>query len=62
MAAAPPKVELRNVNLRYFGLEGETEALKDVSMSITPVAPGKSRTLSICRSISTPRGASFTWT
>ena len=36
MAAAPPKVELRNVNLRYFGLEGETEALKDVSMSITP--------------------------
>jgi len=34
--AAAPKVELRNVNLRYFGLEGETEALKDVSISIAP--------------------------
>src|SRR5262249_62098814 len=31
-----PKVELRNVNLRYFGIEGETEALKDVSISIAP--------------------------
>jgi len=31
-----PKVELRDVNLRYFGLEGETEALKDVSISIAP--------------------------
>ena len=35
-SAATPKVELRNVNLRYFGLEGETEALKDVSISIAP--------------------------
>jgi NitT/TauT family transport system ATP-binding protein len=35
-SAASPKVELRNVNLRYFGLEGETEALKDVSISIAP--------------------------
>jgi NitT/TauT family transport system ATP-binding protein len=34
--AALPKVELRNVNLRYFGLEGETEALKDISLSIFP--------------------------
>jgi NitT/TauT family transport system ATP-binding protein len=34
--AASPKVELRNVNLRYFGLEGETEALRDVSISIAP--------------------------
>ena len=32
--ATAPKVELRDVNLRYFGLEGETEALKDVSISI----------------------------
>lgn len=31
-----PKVELRNVNLRYFGLEGETEALSNVSISIAP--------------------------
>jgi NitT/TauT family transport system ATP-binding protein len=29
-----PKVELRHVDLRYFGLEGETEALKDVSFSV----------------------------
>jgi len=31
-----PKVELRNVNMRYFGLEGETEALKDISFSVAP--------------------------
>jgi NitT/TauT family transport system ATP-binding protein len=31
-----PKVELRGVQLRYFGLEGETEALKDISFSIAP--------------------------
>ena len=34
--ATAPKVELRDVNLRYFGLEGETEALKDISISIKP--------------------------
>src|SRR5258708_16441938 len=38
-AAAPSgagraKVELRGVGLRYFGLEGETEALKDISLSV----------------------------
>jgi NitT/TauT family transport system ATP-binding protein len=32
--AVSPKVELRDVNLRYFGLEGETEALKGVSLSV----------------------------
>ena len=31
-----PKVELRNVGLRYFGLEGETEALKGISLSVAP--------------------------
>ncbi|MGE3710916.1 MAG: ABC transporter ATP-binding protein [Hyphomicrobiaceae bacterium] len=31
-----PKVELKNVNLRYFTLEGETEALRDVSLSVEP--------------------------
>lgn len=31
-----PKVELRDVNLRYFGLEGETEALQGISFSILP--------------------------
>ena len=34
--APSPKVELRDVGLRYFGLEGETEALKDISLSIAP--------------------------
>jgi NitT/TauT family transport system ATP-binding protein len=31
-----PKVELRGVGLRYFGPGGETEALKDISLSIFP--------------------------
>jgi NitT/TauT family transport system ATP-binding protein len=35
-SAAPPKVELRDVGLRYFSLDGETEALKAVSLSIRP--------------------------
>ena len=34
--AASPKVELRDVNLRYFGLEGETEALTGISIAIAP--------------------------
>ena len=40
MAAATetlaPKVELRGVGLRYFGREGETEALQDISLSVKP--------------------------
>ena len=64
--AAPqnsPKVELRNVGLRYFGLEGETEALKDISLSIVPgefvaiIGPsgcGKSTLLSLISGIVTP--------
>src|SRR3954471_20842021 len=36
IGAGPAKVELRGVGLRYFGLEGETEALKDISLSIAP--------------------------
>ena len=35
-SAGLPKVELRNVGLRYFGLEGETEALKGISLSVAP--------------------------
>lgn len=35
-AAAPAKVELRNVGLRYFGQEGETEALRGISLSVAP--------------------------
>jgi len=34
--AASPKVELRDVHLRYFSHEGETEALKGISLSIAP--------------------------
>ena len=33
---AAPKVELRGVGLRYFGREGETEALQDISLSVAP--------------------------
>jgi len=36
IASTPPKVELRQVNLRYFGREGETEALSDISISVAP--------------------------
>ena len=34
MNASGPKVELRDVNLRYFSTEGETEALSGISFSI----------------------------
>jgi NitT/TauT family transport system ATP-binding protein len=33
-AAAPPKIEFRNVCLHYFGRDGETEALRDIGLSI----------------------------
>jgi len=33
---AAPKVELRGVGLRYFGREGETEALQGVSLKVAP--------------------------
>jgi NitT/TauT family transport system ATP-binding protein len=58
-----PKVELRNVGLRYFGLEGETEALKDISLSVAPgefvaiIGPsgcGKSTLLSLISGIVIP--------
>ncbi len=62
---ALPKVELRNVSLRYFGLEGETEALKDVSLSVAPgefvaligqSGCGKSTLLSLISGILQPTG------
>ena len=34
IGAGRAKVELLGVGLRYFGLEGETEALKDISLSV----------------------------
>jgi NitT/TauT family transport system ATP-binding protein len=63
--ATTPKVELRDVNLRYFGLEGETEALQGVSISIAPgefvaiigqSGCGKSTLLSLISGILMPTG------
>jgi NitT/TauT family transport system ATP-binding protein len=61
----PTKVELRNVDLRYFGAEGETEALKDISLSISSgefvaiigqSGCGKSTLLSLISGILKPTG------
>src|SRR3954470_20971597 len=61
--AGRAKVELRGVGLRYFGLEGETEALKDISLSVAAgeflaiigqSGCGKSRILSLMPGISAP--------
>jgi NitT/TauT family transport system ATP-binding protein len=66
-ATNPPKVELRHVNLRYFSLEGETEALSDVSLSVAPgefvaiIGPsgcGKSTLLSLVSGILQPTDGS----
>jgi energy-coupling factor transporter ATP-binding protein EcfA2 len=65
---ASPKVELRSVGLRYFGLEGETEALKDISISTLPgefvaiigqSGCGKSTLLSLISGILTPTQERF---
>jgi NitT/TauT family transport system ATP-binding protein len=57
------KVELRNVGLRYFGKEGETEALKDISFAVAPgefvaiIGPsgcGKSTLLSLISGLAAP--------
>jgi NitT/TauT family transport system ATP-binding protein len=64
-ALGPPKVELRDVGLRYFGLEGETEALSNISLSIKagefvaiigPSGCGKSTLLSLISGILNPTG------
>src|SRR6476646_7816320 len=63
LGAGPAKVELRGVGLRYFGLEGETEALKDISLSVAAGAfvtvigqscCGKSTLLSLISGIIAP--------
>jgi len=65
LTPAPPKVELRNVDLRYFGLAGETEALKDISLAVSPgefvaiigqSGCGKSTLLSLISGILQPTG------
>src|ERR1700724_1299794 len=64
-AAKSPKVELRGVGLRYFGLEGETEALKGISLAVAPgefvaiigqSGCGKSTLLSLISGILQPTG------
>ena len=63
--AASPKVELRNVSLRYFSREHETEALAGISLAITPgefvaiigqSGCGKSTLLSLISGILQPTG------
>ena len=36
MASPIPKVELRNIDLRYFTLDGETEAVSGFSLAVSP--------------------------
>jgi NitT/TauT family transport system ATP-binding protein len=64
-SAPPPKVELRHVDLRYFGLNGETEALRDISLAVSPSefvaiigqsGCGKSTLLSLISGILAPTG------
>jgi NitT/TauT family transport system ATP-binding protein len=59
------KVELRDVSLRYFGLEGETEALQQISLKVAPgefvaiigqSGCGKSTLLSLISGIIQPTG------
>jgi NitT/TauT family transport system ATP-binding protein len=65
VSAPPPKVELRHVDLRYFGLSGETEALRDISLAVSPSefvaiigqsGCGKSTLLSLISGILAPTG------
>jgi NitT/TauT family transport system ATP-binding protein len=63
--AVSSKVELRDVSLRYFGLEGETEALQQISLKVAPgefvaiigqSGCGKSTLLSLISGIIQPTG------
>jgi NitT/TauT family transport system ATP-binding protein len=63
VGAGPPKVELRDVGLRYFSREGETEALRNISLSVAPgefvaiIGPsgcGKSTLLSLISGLFAP--------
>ena len=68
LAASPAaKVELRDVGLRYFGRDGETEALSGISFSVAPgefvaiIGPsgcGKSTLLSLISGIVVPTAGS----
>jgi NitT/TauT family transport system ATP-binding protein len=61
------KLELRNVSLRYFSMENETDALKDISLSVAagefvaiigPSGCGKSTLLSLIAGIIAPTAGS----
>jgi NitT/TauT family transport system ATP-binding protein len=61
--AIAPKVDLRDVGLRYFGRDGETEALQGISLAVAPgefvaiIGPsgcGKSTLLSLISGIFAP--------
>jgi NitT/TauT family transport system ATP-binding protein len=62
-APAPPKVELRQVGLHYFGPQGESQALAEISLSVCagefvaiigPSGCGKSTLLSLISGILAP--------
>jgi NitT/TauT family transport system ATP-binding protein len=63
LGGTSPKVELREVGLRYFGREGETEALQNLSLSVAagefvaiigPSGCGKSTLLSMISGLFPP--------
>jgi NitT/TauT family transport system ATP-binding protein len=63
VAAVAPMVELRDVGLRYFSRDGETEALKSISLAVAPgefvaiIGPsgcGKSTLLSLISGLFAP--------
>lgn len=64
-----PRIDVRNVSLRYFAPQGETEALDDISLSVAPgefvgiigqSGCGKSTLLSIIAGILEPSSGSVT--
>jgi NitT/TauT family transport system ATP-binding protein len=68
-AAGLPRIDVRNVSLRYFTLQGETQAIDDISLAVAPgefvsiigqSGCGKSTLLSIIAGILEPSGGSVT--
>lgn len=66
-AAGRPRIDVRNVSLRYFTLQGETQALDDISLAVAPgefvsiigqSGCGKSTLLSIIAGILDPSSGS----
>ena len=68
-AAGRPRIDARNVSLRYFTLQGETQALDNISLAVAPgefvsiigqSGCGKSTLLSIIAGILEPSAGSVT--